>query len=226
MSRWNRRQAPQQAEGATGFTGVVRFARPGDPAKTLREGEIAVIDVADLERGQAEELVEAGVRAVVNAASSSTGRYPNLGPKVLAEAGVVLVDRVGDGIWSRLRSGDTVRVDGARIFKDDVLVAQGVELDDATVSQQLGDAEQGLSTRLGSLDRERERPPGARARHAARGRAGAAPGPAAAQAPGRRGEPHPRLAIGPVRPAPLDASARPRARGRGGRCPTPCSARA
>lgn len=152
MSRWNRRQAPEQSEGAEGFTGVVRFARPGDPtAKSLREGDIAVIDVGDLDRGQAEALVEAKVRAVVNASPSSSGRYPNLGPRVLADAGIGLVDGVGEGIWSRVRNGDTVRVQGDRIFKDDVLVAQGVRQDDKTVTAQLGAAEAGLSTRLGSL---------------------------------------------------------------------------
>lgn len=152
MSRWNRRPATDDADTGPGFTGVARFARRGDAAdRALRSGDIAVVDLADLDRPQAEALVERGVRAVVNTASSSTGRYPNLGPRILADAGVPLVDHVGPGIRTRLRSGDTIRVEGGKIFKDEVLVAQGATLDDAAVTASLGEAERGLATRLESL---------------------------------------------------------------------------
>lgn len=148
-----------------GIVGVVRFARSGDTsAKALREGDIAVVDLPDLDRAQAEALVTRKVRAVLNAAESSTGRFPNLGPQVLADAGITLVDHVGAGIWSRLRSGDTVRITEGKVFKDEILVAQGHMVDDATRSRRLGTAERDLATRLGSLtanasdhlERERE----------------------------------------------------------------------
>ena len=152
MPRWTRSAQRSRDDDATGFTAVVRFARPGDSqTRSVKAGEIAVIDAPDLDRGQAEELVERRVRAVVNAKASSSGRFPNLGPRVLADAGITLIDDVGEGIWARLKSGDTVRVEGSRIFKDGVLVAQGVAQDDASVTQSLGQAEQGLATRLESL---------------------------------------------------------------------------
>ena len=53
-----------------------------------------MIDHEDLDRVAAEALVHSGVAAVINAAPSITGRYPNLGPMILEEAGVPLVDRV------------------------------------------------------------------------------------------------------------------------------------
>lgn len=141
------------------IVGVVRFARSTDTsdgnlgpvARSLREGDIAVVDLPDLDRQQAEVLVERKVRAVLNAAASSTGRYPNLGPQVLADAGITLVDHVGAGIWSRLRSGDRVRIAEGKVFKDEVLVAQGQTVDDATRSERLGVAERDLATRLGTL---------------------------------------------------------------------------
>lgn len=155
-----------------GIVGVVRFARSGaadgsalrGPGRALREGDIAVVDLPDLDRQQAEALVERKVRAVLNAAESSTGRYPNLGPQVLADAGITLVDHVGAGIWTRLRNGDRVRIADGKVFKDEVLVAQGHTVDDALRSERLGAAERDLSTRLGSLtanasdhlERERE----------------------------------------------------------------------
>lgn len=146
--------SPEDVPGAVpeDIVGTVRFARPGDSAvKSLREGDIAVVDLPDLDRAQAEALVARRVRAVLNAAESSTGRYPNLGPQVLAEAGVTLVDRVGPGIWSRVRSGDSVRISGGKVFRDEILVAQGHTVDDAAVTERLGAAEAHLSTRLGSL---------------------------------------------------------------------------
>jgi uncharacterized membrane-anchored protein len=134
------------------IVGVVRFARAGDgAAKSLRAGDIAVVDLPDLDRAQADALVQRKVRAVLNAAESSTGRYPNSGPQVLADAGIALVDHVGAGIWTRLRSGDTVRIADGKIFKNEVLVAQGQMVDDATRSERLGAAERELATKLGSL---------------------------------------------------------------------------
>src|SRR5689334_17022817 len=61
----------------------------------LRPGDVAVLDVLDLDRPTAQALAEARVSAVVDASDLISGRYPNLGPEVLAEAGVVLVDGVG-----------------------------------------------------------------------------------------------------------------------------------
>src|SRR4051812_38948451 len=66
-----------------------------DLVKRLRPGDVAVIDHADLDRIAAEDLATTGVRAVVNVASSSTGRYPNPGPLILARAGVHLLDLPG-----------------------------------------------------------------------------------------------------------------------------------
>lgn len=165
MSRRTRPSEGAADDTTDDIVGVVRFARTGDASsKALRDGDIAVVDLPDLDRGQAEALVARNVRAVLNAAESSTGRFPNLGPQVLADAGVTLIDHVGAGIWSRLRSGDTVRITDGKVFKDEVLVAQGHMVDDATRSQRLGVAERDLATRLGSLtanasdhlERERE----------------------------------------------------------------------
>ena len=150
MPPWNRRSAP--TDTAPGFTGVARFARRGDEAHaSLRAGEIAVVELTDLDRSQAEALVDRRVRAVINAAQSSTGRYPNLGPRILADAGITLIDQVGEGVWTRLKSGERVRIDGNRVYKGESLVAQGVSQDDATVTASLGEADRGLSTQLESL---------------------------------------------------------------------------
>ncbi len=92
----------------------------------LQPGDVAVIDHEDLDRIAAEGLVKAGVAAVVNAARSISGRYPNVGPLLVAAAGIPLVDQVGSDVLDRVREGELVRVDGADVWAGAVLVGTGV----------------------------------------------------------------------------------------------------
>ena len=80
-----------KAEEPPGIVGVARVdPRTKVLVKRLEPGDIAVIDHADLDRVSADELIDCRVAAVVNAAKSITGRYPNLGPRLLLEAGIPL----------------------------------------------------------------------------------------------------------------------------------------
>ncbi|MGZ8704871.1 MAG: putative cytokinetic ring protein SteA [Aeromicrobium sp.] len=135
-----------------GVTGVARFERDNlNTSRKLKTGDIAVVDHMDLDRTHAEALVDAGVRAVVNVSTSTTGKYPNLGPHVLAEAGIILIDEVGPSIWSKLKSGDKLRLEGGNIYRNEILVATGTELDEAQITGMLKTAQSGLSTKLESL---------------------------------------------------------------------------
>ena len=100
-------------------------ARTKHLVKRLRPGEIAVIDHVDIDRIAAEELIEAGVAAVLNASPSSQGRYPNAGPLMLAGAGIRLIDAPGADLFERLKDGDTVRIDEGAIFVGEEEVARG-----------------------------------------------------------------------------------------------------
>ena len=80
----------------------------------LRAGDVAVIDQLDLDRATAQSLVDAGVVAVLNASSMISGRFPNLGPEVLATAGVTMVDELGPQVFDLVRDGDPVLVEGPR----------------------------------------------------------------------------------------------------------------
>jgi len=117
----------QQDLTATRVRGVARVGRrTKDLVKRLAPGEIAVIDHVDLDRVAAESLVGAGVGAVVNAAQSISGRYPNGGPIRVVRAGIVLLDAVGDEVMQRLRDGDAVEIDAAgRLWRGGDVVAQG-----------------------------------------------------------------------------------------------------
>src|SRR3712207_9307205 len=71
----------------------------------LDRGTIPVIDHENLDRITAETLVEAGGNAVVNAAGSATGGYPNMGPFILARACGYILDGVGHKGFERLTTG-------------------------------------------------------------------------------------------------------------------------
>jgi len=103
--------------------------RTKDLTKRLQPGDVAVIDHEDLDRVAAEALVRTRVAAVVNAAVSVSGRYPNAGPMALAAAGVTLVDGVGPQIMDLVVEGREIRVEGAAIWCDGVIVGQGVRQD-------------------------------------------------------------------------------------------------
>ena len=89
--------------------------------RRLRPGEIAVIDHVDLDRVSAEELLAAGVGAVVNAAACVSGRYPARGTSLLLDAGVPVLDRVGGDLLDAVRDGERLVLDGrsvARVVPD------------------------------------------------------------------------------------------------------------
>ncbi|MBO0805545.1 MAG: hypothetical protein J2P25_21015 [Nocardiopsaceae bacterium] len=136
--------------------GVVGAARVGRRTKTLvkrlNPGDIAVIDHADLDRVSADELRECKVAAVVNAAKSSTGRYPNLGPRILLEAGIPLLDDIGDEALARIAEGDQVRLDGEVLYDSGgQAVAKGTQLTDGDVREALDAARHGVATQIDSF---------------------------------------------------------------------------
>ena len=84
-----------------------------------------MINHEDLDRVAAEGLVEARPAAVINAARSISGKYPNVGPLLLAAAGIPLVDAVGEQVMARIPNGAAVRVERGDVFVGTELVASG-----------------------------------------------------------------------------------------------------
>src|SRR6184192_2485101 len=116
---------PGRTSGAA-VVGPARVdARTKRLTRRLHPGDIAVIDHDDLDRLAAEELVEAQPGAVLNAGRSISGRYPNVGPLLVAAAGIPLVDDVGPELMERIGEGQVVRVEGPEIFCGDELLAKG-----------------------------------------------------------------------------------------------------
>jgi uncharacterized membrane-anchored protein len=150
---------PRRHPGLPGLIGTVRVddgtrqhsARElgaRELAKRIRPGEIAVIDHLDLDKVTAQLLVGARVSAVVNAAPSISGRYPNLGPEIVVAAGIPLLDRVGSEALVGLVDGERLRLDGDTVYRGETPVARGELLSIDTVAGAMDRARDGLTFQL------------------------------------------------------------------------------
>jgi uncharacterized membrane-anchored protein len=137
-------------EAGPGVGGTARLdRRTKNLTKRLRPGDVAVIDHVDIDRVSADALVGCKVAAVVNAAPSISGRYPNLGPEILLAAGIPLLDDVGREVFSRLKEGTPVRLEGTQLLDEEgTVLAEGIAQDDATVAAAMAEAKAGLSVQL------------------------------------------------------------------------------
>ncbi len=111
--------------------------RPGRRTKLLvkhlSRGDIALIDHLDIDRVSAEELIAADAGAVLNCRPSSSGSYPNLGPQLLVEAGIHLVDLPDDSLFDALSDGEAITVRDGEVMRDGESLARGEVLDLARV---------------------------------------------------------------------------------------------
>src|SRR4051812_41077546 len=142
-----RRRERGDGEGHT--TGVARLdGKTKKLTKRLQPGDIAVIDHVDIDRVSAEALTACGAAAVINVARSISGRYPNLGPQILMEAGIPLLDDVGPEVFTKVHEGDTVRVDGETLYLDGQVVAKGIRQSADSVEAAMTEARAELPAQL------------------------------------------------------------------------------
>jgi uncharacterized membrane-anchored protein len=116
--------------------------------KRLQVGDVAIIDHQDLDRVGADALIRCQVSAVINVAESISGRYPNLGPQLLIEAGIPLVDDVGPEVFEQVKEGQQVRLDGETLYVGDAVVAKGTRQTAESVAAAIAAAKQGLAEQL------------------------------------------------------------------------------
>jgi uncharacterized membrane-anchored protein len=150
---------------ASGVSGVARVdARTKNLTKRLQTGQIAVIEHLDIDKVSAEALLACHPAAVINAVASTSGRYPNLGPEILVEGGVPLIDVAGHEVMLEIQEGQVVRIEEGRIYVADRLIAEGTVQTPDTVATSTAEARAGLAVQLESfaantmefLRRERE----------------------------------------------------------------------
>ena len=140
-----------KAEEPPGLVGVARVdLKTKVLVRRLEPGNIAVINHPDLDRVSADELISCRVAAVVNAAKSVTGRYPNLGPGLLLQAGIPLVDDVGRDVLSRVCDGTAVRLDKDTLYSaaGGQVLAKGVLLSQDALAKAMDDATAGVAGQI------------------------------------------------------------------------------
>jgi uncharacterized membrane-anchored protein len=119
---------PPRADGATAVVGPARLGkRTKLLVRRLQPGDVAIIDHRDLDRVSGEDLLAAGVAAVVNCAPFSSGSYPNMGPLLLAQGGIPLLETSTD-LFAELADGDLVELRGGELWRAGRVVTTGTPL--------------------------------------------------------------------------------------------------
>ncbi|GGL43787.1 putative cytokinetic ring protein SteA [Planomonospora parontospora] len=132
-----------------GVTAVARIDRRTKRlTKRLQAGEIAIIDHVDVDRVSAEALVACGAAGVVNVAAGISGRYPNMGPQIILEAGVPFVDNATPELFERIRDGDLVRLHEGAVYLDDEIVGKGEVQTAESVEAAMAEARAGLTVQI------------------------------------------------------------------------------
>lgn len=141
---------PVRNKSSLDLPGLIAPARVARRSKVLlprlKPGDVAVLDHLDLDRATAQALVDSGVAAVLNASPFLSGRYPALGPVLLADAGVVMLDRV-EGV-DQIPDGARVRVHDEVVYVDGAAVALGRAVDADVLAAEMDQARAGLATQL------------------------------------------------------------------------------
>jgi uncharacterized membrane-anchored protein len=124
------------------FTGHARLdRRTKHLVRRLSADDVAIIDHLDLDRVSAEELLESGVRVVVNVSPSQSGRFPNPGPLLLARGGVRLIDIPGAGLFDDVSEGELVTIRGGSVFRNGACLATGRVLEPRELERALAEGQ-------------------------------------------------------------------------------------
>lgn len=116
--------------------------------KRLQAGDVAIIDHKDLDEVAARSLATAGVKVVVNVNISISGRYPNQGPSVLLEEGILLLDQVGPDVFETIQEGEMIEIEEGQLFLEGQFIAEGEVLTEEKTKQRLEETMANLELEL------------------------------------------------------------------------------
>ena len=152
---WGRqRSGRERGDSRVEFAGRCRVdRRTKNLVRRLDRGEIAVIHHADLDRVAADGLLAAGAVAVINAESTMTGRYPALGGLTLAQAGVPVLEDVGETVFASFTEGEEIAIAGNDVLRDDQVIGTGNRRDAEHFESVLESARVAVRSELGNFAR-------------------------------------------------------------------------
>ncbi|MDN6377651.1 MAG: putative cytokinetic ring protein SteA [Brevibacterium aurantiacum] len=122
--------------------------RTKDLTKRLSAGDIAVIKHGDIDRISAEALVACKPAAVINADKSISGRYPNLGPGIIVDAGIPLLDATGPEIFDLVDENAQISIVDDTVFLGEQEIATGIVQTSETIAEDMHAAEAGMNSVL------------------------------------------------------------------------------
>ena len=101
-----------------------------DLIKELNYGDIALISHRDIDEIAALGLIERKIKGVINIQESISGFYPNLGPKLLVEKGILLWDNVSSDLWDIIKNDSDIEIDDNMILEHNFLLGKPLNIDD------------------------------------------------------------------------------------------------
>ena len=116
--------------------------------KRLNPGEIAVINHTDIDEVAANSLVFCKPRLIINSSQSISGRYPNLGPRVLVKAGIPILDNIGEEVFSIIHENDILEIVENEIYVNGNFLGKGTWLTEELIAEQLEDTKKNFQNEL------------------------------------------------------------------------------
>lgn len=135
-----------------GISGAARVDRRTPAAiGRARSGDVLVLAHQDMDRATAQAIAARGVAAVINTRPFISGRYPNLGPELLVDRGVLLVEVDGERWMHEWRDGVVLRVHDGEIHAGEEHLVTGRVLTASVVAAEMEAARTGLVSQLQSF---------------------------------------------------------------------------
>lgn len=117
-------------------------------AKRIKAGEIALIDHVDIDEVAAKSLVEAKIKMVINASQSISGRYPNVGPGILSDEKILIIDNVGEDVFQKINEDETLIIEEGKIYRGEEFIGEGEILDEARIEAKINNAYENIGKEL------------------------------------------------------------------------------
>ncbi|WP_350344683.1 putative cytokinetic ring protein SteA [Proteinivorax tanatarense] len=128
---------------------IKKGKRTKDLIPDLEPGDIALIDHKDIDEIAATGLVDKKVKGVININKSVSGFYPNRGPEVLVDKGIMLWDQAPKKLWDKVRYGQKVKILDDEVMGTNVKLSKSLSKID--LREKLNEAERNFDKVLDSF---------------------------------------------------------------------------
>ncbi|MDW7673050.1 MAG: putative cytokinetic ring protein SteA [Bacillota bacterium] len=119
-----------------------------DLIKRINPGEIAVINHENIDEVAAQGLIAKKIKAVINISHSIEGNYPNTGPLLLVDAGIVLIDNCQRDLFTKINEGDPLIIVNNLIYCQNRLLAVGENLTRSNILTKMNKTKENLEHQL------------------------------------------------------------------------------